>query len=243
MKVKFYLLRSKSKTETGLICSVSFDKKRIRFCIGESIIPKYWNAKISRARTTPSFPESQEFNQRLGGIVSKVNKLYLRSFNSNDEPPTKEILEKSIRMEILKENTKLSFFDFYQDFIDKTAAGGRLNSKGGIIRPGSAKFYRLSLKILKEYKRNLDYEDITLEFYNDFISHLNRKGFSVNTVGDNIKKLKAVMAAAMELGYHKNNAFQGKYFNKPSEEADNIYLSLKELKEIESINLSDQTLP
>lgn len=78
MKVKFYLLRSKSKTETGLICSVSFDKKRIRFCIGESIHPKYWNSKISRARTTPSFPESQEFNQRLGGIVSKVNKLYLR---------------------------------------------------------------------------------------------------------------------------------------------------------------------
>jgi hypothetical protein len=71
MKVKFYLLRPKSKTETGLICSVSFDKKRIRFCIGESINPKYWNSKTARARTTPSFPESQQFNQRLGGIVSR----------------------------------------------------------------------------------------------------------------------------------------------------------------------------
>ncbi len=238
MKVKFYLLRSKSKTQTGLICSASFDKKRIRFCVGESINPKYWNSKTSRARTTPSFPESQEFNHRLSGIASKVNKLYLQSFNSTEEPPTKEVLEKYIRMEILKENTKLSFFDFYQDFIDKTAAGGRLNSKGGIIRPNSAKFYRGSLKILKGYKANLDYEDITLEFYNDFISYLNGKGFSVNTVGDNIKKLKAVMAAAMELGYHKNNAFQGKYFNKPSEEADNIYLSLKELKEVESVDLA-----
>src|ERR1017187_805580 len=237
MKVKFYLLRSKSKEETGLICSVSFNKKRIRFCIGESIKPKYWNSKTSRARTTPAFPESQEFNQRLNAIASKVLKLYLQLYNSQEEPPTKELLEKHIRMEILKENSKLSFFDFYKEFINKTAAGGRLNSKGSVIRPYTAKYYRRALKILKGFKPNIDYEDITLEFYNDFVSHLNNRGFSVNTVGDNIKKLKAVIGAAMELGYHNNKAFQSKYFNKPSEEADNIYLSEKELKDIELLNL------
>ena len=112
MKVKFYLLRPDSKTDTGLMCSVSYDNKRIRFCIRESINPKFWNSKISRARTTPSFPESQVFNQRLLGIVSKVNKLYLASFNDNDEQPTKAMLEKYIREEILKQNLKISFFDF-----------------------------------------------------------------------------------------------------------------------------------
>lgn len=240
MKVKFYLLRRKSKTATGLICSVSYDKKRLRFCIKESINPKYWNAKTSRARNTPSFPESTEFNQRLDNIASSVNKLYLNSFNAAGEPPTKAMLERQIRTEILKENTKLSFYDFYQDFIDKTAAGGRTNTKGKLIRPEAAKYYKRALKILKEYKSNLEFEDITLEFYNDFISHLNNKGFSINTVGDNIKKLKAVMAAALELGNHKNTAFQGKYFTKPSEEADNIYLSEKELLEIESLDLGDK---
>ena len=117
MKVKFYLLRSASINETGLICSVSFDKKRIRFCIGESINPKYWNQKTCRGRNTPSFSESAEFNQRLDIIASKVNKLYLNAFNANEEPPTKEMLEKNIRREILKENARLSFLEFYQDFI------------------------------------------------------------------------------------------------------------------------------
>jgi integrase len=240
MKVKFYLLRPKSKTETGLICSVSYDKKRIRFCIKESVNPKFWNPKTSRARITPSFPESAEFNQKLNNIASKVNKLYLDSFNANEEPPTKAMLERYIRSEILRENTKLSFFDFYQDFIDKTAAGGRVNSKGKVIRTDAAKYYKTALKILKEYRNNLEFEDITLEFYNDFVSYLNGKGLSINTVGDNIKKLKAVMAAALELGYHKNTAFQGKYFTKPSEEADNIYLSIDELKEIETLDLSSK---
>ena len=109
MKVKFYPLRRKSKTDTGLICSVSFDK-RIRFCIGESINPKYRNTKTSRARTTPSFPESPEFNQRIDAIASKVNKLYLDSFNTNEEPPTKAMPEKYIRREIFKENVKLLVF-------------------------------------------------------------------------------------------------------------------------------------
>jgi Phage integrase SAM-like domain len=104
------------------------------------------------------------------------------------------MLEKNIRSEILKENVKLSFFEFYQDFIDKTAAGGRLNSKGNVIRPDAAKYYKRALKILKEYKNNLDYEDIMLEFYNDFISYLNGKGFSINTVGDNIKKLVTIQS-------------------------------------------------
>ena len=142
MKVKFYLLRPKSKTETGLICSVSYDKKRIRFCIKESVNPKFWNPKTSRARITPSFPESAEFNQKLNNIASKVNKLYLDSFNANEEPPTKAMLERHIRSEILKENTKLSFFDFYQDFIDKTAAGRRVNSKGKVIKTDATKYYK-----------------------------------------------------------------------------------------------------
>ncbi len=135
MNVKFYLLRSKSKTPTGLICSESFAKKRIRFCVGESINPKFWNAKTSRARMTPSFPESQEFNHRLNNMASKINKLYLRSFDANEESPTKAMIEKSIRTEVLNKKSKVSFFEFYQQFIDKTAAGGRLNVNSDHVDP------------------------------------------------------------------------------------------------------------
>jgi len=42
------------------------------------------------------------------------------------------MLEKASRREIMKENSKLAFFDFFQEFIEKTEAGGRLNSKGGV---------------------------------------------------------------------------------------------------------------
>jgi hypothetical protein len=99
-----------------------------------------------------------------------------------------------------------------------------LNSQGKVVKPEGAKYYRRALKILKDYKADLQFEDITLEFYKEFIEYLNRKRLSLNTVGDNIKKLKSVMAASLELGYHKNTMFKGKYFGKPLEDADNIFI-------------------
>ena len=237
MRIKFYLLRKKTKSTSGIICSVSFNRNRIRFCINESIQPKHWNFKTGRARNTPAFPQSMLFNHKLELITAKINKFYLESYNRDEIAPSKTKMESFIRTGVLHESKKISFYDFYQDFINRTASGSRLNSQGKVVKPEGAKYYKRALKILKEYKEQLEFEDITLEFYKGFVDHLNRKGLSLNTVGDNIKKLKAVMAAALELGYHKNTAFQGKYFGKPVEDADNIYLTTDELKEIQSLDL------
>lgn len=238
MRIKFYLLRKKSYSTTGVICSVSFNSNRIRFCINESIKPKYWNIKSCRARNSPAFPESMLFNRKLDLIGSRINKFYLESFINDERPPSKQRLESFIRTDILNENKKFSFYDFYQDFIDRTSSGSRLNSQGKIVKPEGAKYYKRALKLLKDYKADLQFEDITLEFYKDYIDFLNKKGLSLNTVGDNIKKLKSVMAASLELGYHKNTMFKGKYFGKPVEDADNIYLSLDELRDIRMLNLT-----
>jgi integrase len=241
MQVKFYLLRRDAKSFTGIICSVTFNSNRIRFCINESINPKHWNFKSFRARNTPAFAESMEFNHRLDLIVTKIKKYYLECFNKDGIPPSKSKLISFIRAEILQKRKRTSsFYDFYQDFINRTASGSRLNSKGKVVKPEGAKYYKRSLKILKDFRDHLEFEDITLEFYNDFVDYLNSKGFSLNTVGDNIKKLKSVMEAALELGYHQNTIFKRKSFGKPVEDADNIYLSLNELKQIRLLDLSNE---
>ena len=40
MKVRFYLLRPDSKTESGLLASISYKNERLRIGIDESINPK-----------------------------------------------------------------------------------------------------------------------------------------------------------------------------------------------------------
>ena len=123
MRIKFYLLRKQNKITTGLICSVSYNKSRIRFCINESINPKYWNYKTCRARNIPAFSEAMAFNYKLDSLVSKINKHYLDSFNNDGVVPSKHLLENFIKTEILNEKKRLSFYDFYEEFINSTFPG------------------------------------------------------------------------------------------------------------------------
>ncbi|MEO9146195.1 MAG: phage integrase SAM-like domain-containing protein [Ginsengibacter sp.] len=235
MKVTFYLLRPKSKTETGLNANISYNTQRLRLGINESINPTYWNVEKGKAGNK-GFPQAPEFNKRLDTLRNGVEKCYYNFLNEELQPPTPKQLKDLILKEVLDKRKKVTLIDFYEDFILQTACGGRITKKGKVVAPESAKQYRVALNNLKEFNANLNYNDITQDFYNGYLKFLNKKGKALNTIGDQIKKLKAVMAAAMMGGHHKNEAF--KNFIKPSEEADNIYLSEKELKEIENLNLA-----
>ncbi|MGN6264762.1 MAG: tyrosine-type recombinase/integrase [Ginsengibacter sp.] len=230
MKVKFYLLRPDSKTDTGLLASISFKNQRLRIGIDESINPKYWNSKTNRARNTPSFPSSPEFNARLDFIKAGIERCYYDYFNQNNLPPTPALLKSLILKDVLKKQKRLSFLEFYDAFILRTASGARITKKGKVVAPESSKQYKVALNNLRDFNPNLNYDDITQDFYNDYLKFLNKKGLALNTVGDQIKKLKAVMADGMNSGHHNNEAF--KKFVKPSEDAVNVYLSEKELDEI-----------
>ncbi len=162
MRVNFYLLRKSSDSKTGIICSVSFNNNRIKFCINESVHPKHWNFKNGRARNTSSFSESMAFNYKLDLIVRKLNKYSLDSFNNDNRILSKLMVERFIRDEILHEAKKYSLYDFYGEFINNTVLGNRVNSKGKVIRPEAAKYYKRALKILQEYKSLLNFDDITL---------------------------------------------------------------------------------
>lgn len=236
MKVTFYLLRPDSKTETGLNANISYNSQRLRIGINESINPKYWNIKTNKARNTPSYPQAPEFNKRLDTIKGGIEKCYFNYFNETLQPPTPQQLKDLILSDVLDKRKKLTLIDYYENFILQTASGGRITNKGKVVAPESAKQYRVAFNYLKDFNSKLNYNDINQDFYNKYLNHLNRQGLALNTIGDQIKKLKAVMAAAMMGGHHRNEAF--KNFIKPSEDATNIYLSLKELKEIENLNLS-----
>lgn len=235
MKVSFYLIRPQSRNETGINANISYQSQRLRIGVNESILPKFWNIKTGKARNTPSFPQAPEFNLRLDRIKSGIEKCFYEYYNEIEQPPTPSQLKELILKDVLDKRKKLTFIDYYENFILQTASGGRVTRKGKVISPISSKHYRVALNNIKEFNPGLNYNDVTQDFYNAYLKFLNKKGLALNTIGDQIKKLKAVMSAAFLAGHHRNEAF--KDFIKPSEEATNIYLSLKELQEIEALNL------
>jgi len=78
----------------------------------------------------------------------------------------------------------------------------------------------------------LDFEDITVSFYKDFVGFMIDEGYSVNTTGKTTKSLKYMMSKALAEGLHKNRTFKDGAFSGFSEDSHAVYLTLDEIDKI-----------
>jgi site-specific recombinase XerD len=71
---------------------------------------------------------------------------------------------------------------------------------------------------------------------------IKNKTLSTNSISKVIKNIKMWMASAYEEGLHTNTTYASRMFKKPSEDAENIYLSEEELLKIRYTTLPSQAL-
>lgn len=249
MKVQFYLARPTVKNEkgkavinpsdTGIVANVHIGGKMMRIGTGVSATPKYWNHKAHRAKITPSYSPGSEINTRLDKIKGEIEKCYYGYLNANDAEPSPTVFRKLID-EVLgrAKEKKLNFYEYFQDFIDRTKAGQRQTARGIIVNPSKAKMYSTTYNKLQNFNPKLDFDNIDLDFYQDFVTWLRKKGYAENNVGGHIQRVKAVLNEATERGINTNLAFRSKRFITVSEEVDNIALTETELQELEQLDLS-----
>jgi integrase len=242
MKVKFYLNRPDSDTETAIFARVSHSGQ-MKVYTGISVLPKYWNRKTHRVRQSPSYRAGSAINTRLDNIKGLIDKVFYDYQNEYAAEPSPATFRKLIDAGLGRSNQKkLNFFEYFQDYIDRTRAGQRLTAKGAIIKPEKAKHYGTAMNALKDFEgtwgKKLDFDTIDLDFYQDFTGWMRKKGYSENYVGEHIKNIKAVLNEATDRGANTNLAYKSKRFIITSEDVDNIALTEKELQEILSLDLS-----
>ncbi|HTN09239.1 site-specific integrase [Agriterribacter sp.] len=246
MKIKFYLKRPKSTAATSIYALVNYNANSLKIYTKESIIPQHWNASTNSARNTPKFKEHPEFNQRLNNIRSTINKVFLDFKNENGHAePSPAILKPLIEQALKKGSEKITFLDFFDDFVKRSSAGQRLNPRSKQpIRTGVAKGYKTTYNHLVEFSKKadkkLDFDNIDLDFHHEFSKYLTAQDFSLNYIGTHIKRIKAVMADATRKKINTNMEYASAHFIKTSEEADTIYLNDTELQEIESLELDEK---
>ncbi|MEP5942352.1 tyrosine-type recombinase/integrase, partial [Maribacter dokdonensis] len=236
-KAKFILKEPSSKTDSLIYMVYNYQYKRFKFSTGEKINPKFWNLKTQRAKESKKFLEYPEFNSRLNKIENGINNVFRRLLNDGIQPNNillKKHLIAELSGNILKPKQK-TLFEFIDEFIEEC----KLNKQKSTIT-----VYKTVFKYLKEYaeskNKNIDFESITLEFYNSYVAYLTfDSNLSSNTVGKHIKTLKTFLNEATERGFNTNLEFKKKKFKVTKEESDTIYLSLAELKQIENTDLTN----
>ncbi|GAA4968085.1 site-specific integrase [Algibacter aquimarinus] len=233
-KAKFILKEPNTKIDTLIYLVYNYQYKRFKYSTGERINPKFWNKSSQRVKASKQFPEYPEFNSRLDKIENGINNAFRKLLNDGIQPNNKllkEELENELSDNLVKAK-KTTFFEFIEDYIEES----KLNKTNGTI-----KVYNTTFKYLKEYKNRykpIDFETISLEFYNHYLGFLKLEhNLSNNTVGKHIKTIKSFLNEATERGLNNNLEFRNKKFKTLREEADTVYLSIEELNKIEKIDL------
>ena len=136
--------------------------------------------------------------------------------------------------------TRESLGDYIARFTREMEEGTRLNIHKLRYGPSTIKNYKGFVVQFDEYckakRKQFDFADIDLKFYDDFVAWFTAKNYSVNTIGRHVKELKIIMRAAR--GLHDNGAIESRKFRVLTADVENIYLTESEIRAIAALDLS-----
>ena len=120
---------------------------------------------------------------------------------------------------------------YWEQFINR-AKKGEVNHHGKLYKKTAIVSYQKCLNAFYVFERDMkhhySFNDITLAFYDTYVGYMTSHGKRLNTIGERIKNLKALMHRSNMEGLHSNLAFN--HFTKPEEDVDNVALTEDELK-------------
>lgn len=226
---------------------------------GLTILPKVWNQREQKG-FWDKYKDNEEVHRlfdQLKAIRTAVEgRIALGKALSSDDVRQivqdviyKEINEEEKRkkeemMKKMAEEQKMTLIKYFQKFYDDAESGRRVTVKGTRYTHGSLTSIKQALNHFLEFEGSLkkkhDFDDVNMDFYNDYMTYLNRHEYKLNTIGKNICWLKAVMSMSETEGYHHSAIYKDKRFKDTRVEADSIYLTKQDLDALRNVDLSGE---
>lgn len=232
MATSFFLRTKETQGYTTLFVRLQSRKLGINYKLSTNLEVdiKAWQKAQESAQAL------QKFQAKEPKLWAKLDKLKqtLDTLLSGDEAPSKEkmrtIIDETVYADILKEQEealakakaaeeaakRVTLNKYMDQLLRDIASGKRLTEKGTVFTDGSIRTIRTSAKQFRKFqqtkKREYDFDDIDIPFYNDFLAYLKKREYSLNTTGKIINQLKWVMSLAESEGLHHNHAYKNPKF-------------------------------
>ncbi len=215
----------------------------LKYATGEKIFPFYWRDRPHyRAKQTIEF-DYESFNTRLDNIENAVKTAYRNELNKGVMPRPerlRKILQEMIEGKV--EQAPKSLNQFLKKYVEEDMkTGKRLTEHGEVFKYGTIRSYTGFWQQFQKYQeyigRELNWEDIDLDFYDGWLQFFLEKNYSANTIGKHTKTLKTLMRIAREEGLHNNMETDKRRFRPISSPVQNIYLTEKEVESLYRLDL------
>lgn len=241
MKTHF-ILRGTKKEEKVITLFISNNKaKNLKYSLKIKINPSFWDNGKERIKNTAKLLYKNNINDYLNDIEQQVNDFVLYKIQ-----PSLEDIKCFLDSYLKQQNTKdepTTFKDYVYKYVDSSKTRKSITTGEPLTKNTIQKFNYIK-NSLNEYFNNKEYDfnDIDMNFYNRFISFLEKKNLHKNTIGKIIRALKTILIAAEKDGYAINKEFHKREFKILEEEVYNIYLTEQEIKKIEEFEIKDEYL-
>lgn len=149
--------------------------------------------------------------------------------------------------EVISEHSKpqpVLLIEWIREFIRQCETGERLKQKSTKrIKYNTLKAWKLTLHYLENYEKEshkrLGFEDVSMDFFDDWMSWLVKKGFSPNTIAGRVKQLKIFLRAAKDMKMPVNSAFESSRFSAAWVDVENVYLTEERVDQMYNFDLMD----
>jgi integrase len=235
----FYLKSGKS-SERLIYLFYSYNGYRLKCSTGLSINPEYWNPNKQQVKETASFGVglARNYNERLKELARTVERVQLEHLNAGKLLSPSELRDELNKVLGKAKPASRAVFAYMEQFIEAREQSPK-------YRPESLKIYRTLFKRLKSFaakigKQQLEFSDITPEFWEKFRDYLYSLNLAENTVHKQITTFKTILNAAAE---NPETGADSAYMNTrrlgvSKEATQKMYLNLEELQILFSLDLS-----
>ena len=264
--IRFYVRSKVNKLASVYVCFQDGTDIKIRLLTPYRLYPSYWNEKAQRLKPNILFTEeiTQDQAKDIQDKFSQLKDAILRESFKLTTTPTAEWLKGVIDDFYYREPASIETLNEYiKRFVDEATSGKRLANSGNTKK----KYSYGSLRVLRGFMltfntfqgienegikprkgakvypqrpyKPLNWNDISIDIYNEFVEFFYGRGCESNYIGKHIKSFKTIMRSAREEGLHSNMEIERKAFKTLSEEVEHIYLTESELKNLYELDLSD----
>jgi integrase len=235
--VNFYLQKPKAARKEYLIyLQMKYGGEKLVYSFSQHIEPGNWNKKKQRAKSNASTTAGGKYY--VNDLLDNLERECLKAYNElvrNGNPAPESIrarLQAFMDQDRTKQQeSKTGLFALIQKFVDN-----EISYRGRQRQNNTTRTYKTTLNHLKEFaKKNktvLDYDSITLDFYNQYVTYLRKRGLNVNSIGRDIKNIKTFMNEAVDMGLTNNLQFKHKKFAVGREDTEAVYLTWDEIMKL-----------
>lgn len=192
-------------------------RKKKYFSTKVYLKPEQWDSK---KRIVKNHPNAEALNRMLYEYMAEIEKKELGLWQQG----------KLINLDVLKnslspvQTDETSFLTFYLNEVEISS-----------LKESTKRNHLSTLELLKVYKKDVSFPDLTFEFISSFDHYLQSKGYHVNTIAKHMKHLKRHINVAINKEYMEIQKYAFRKYKIKSVENSHTHLSPEELNRMEEL--------